>query len=90
MAHITQNNSQAKARQAMLEIAKKWDKQGKVQHAIESYEAVIEAAPESKEAQQAQDALMEIARKFEQSGEKHSAYFLYHKLASGRAARHTL
>ena len=78
----------AKARGELLEMAKEWDKQGKIQHAIEGYEAVIEAGPESNETNQAKDALMEIAKRFDQKGKKHSAYYLYHKLAEGRAGSH--
>lgn len=74
-------NIKTKAKNALLEMAKDWDKQGKVQHAIEGYEAVIEADPESAEANQAKDALLEIAKRFDSAGKKHSAYYLYHKLA---------
>ena len=84
----TTNSTKAQARKAMLEMAKEWDKQKKTQHAIESYEAVIEADPASKEADQAKDALMEIAKRYEQKGKKHSAYYLYHKLAEGQAGSH--
>lgn len=88
MAEIAPNKIKTKARDAMLEMAKGWDKKGKVQHAIEGYEAVIEAAPESGEAGQAKDALLEIAERFKREGKKHSAYYLYHKLAEGRAGSH--
>lgn len=81
MAQVAPNNTKTKARQAMLEMAKEWDKKGKIQHAIEGYDAVIEADPESKEADQAKDALLEIAKRYEQKGKKNSAYYLYHKLA---------
>ena len=80
--------AKAQARKAMLEMAKEWDKQKKTQHAVEGYEAVIEADPASKEADQAKDALMEIAKRYEQKGKKHSAYYLYHKLAEGQAGSH--
>ena len=80
--------TKSKAKDAMLEMAKVWDKQGKIQHAIEGYEAVIEADPKSKEAEQATDAIMEIARRYDKEGKKHSAYYLYHKLAEGRAGSH--
>lgn len=88
MAQNTPNNTKTKARQAIMEMAKEWDKKGKVQHAVEGYEAVIEADPESKEADEAKAALMEIAKKYEQKGQEHSAYHLYHKLAEGRAGSH--
>lgn len=81
-------NIKTKAKNALLEMAKDWDKQGKVQHAIEGYEAVIEADPEAAEANQAKDALLEIAKRFDSAGKKHSAYYLYHKMAEGRAGSH--
>ncbi len=86
MAEIALNKT--KARQALLEMAQEWDKQGKTQHAIESYEAVIEADFESKEANQARERLLEIAKKFDREGKRNSAYYLYHKLAQGRAGSH--
>ncbi len=88
MTQDTTNSTKAQARKAMLEMAKEWDKQKKTQHAVEGYEAVIEADPASKEADQAKDALMEIAKRYEQKGKKNSAYYLYHKLAAGRAGSH--
>jgi len=88
MAETTTNTTKPKAREALLEMAKDWDKQGKIQHAIESYEAVIEADSESEEAGEAKDALMEIAKGYEQKGKEYSAYYLYHKLAKGRAGSH--
>ena len=86
MAEIALNKT--KARQALLEMAQEWDKQGKTQHAIEGYEAIIEADSESKEAGQARERLLEIAKRFNQEGKKNSAYHLYHKLAEGRVGSH--
>jgi len=86
MTEIALNKT--KARQALLEMAEAWDKQGKTQHAIEGYEAVIEADSESKEANQARERLLEIAKRFNQEGKKNSAYHLYHKLAESRAGSH--
>lgn len=86
MVEIALNKT--KARQALLEMAEVWDKQGKTQHAIEGYEAIIEADSESKEAGQARERLLEIAKRFNQEGKKNSAYHLYHKLAQGRAGSH--
>jgi len=88
MTEIASNKTKDKARQSLLEMAKEWEKQGKVQHAIEGYEAVIEADPDSKEADEAKDALLEIAKRFDSQEKKHSAYYLYHKLAEGRAGSH--
>ena len=82
------NKTKSKAREELLEMAKAWEKEGKIQHAIEGYEAVIEADTKSKEAEQATDALMEIARRYDREGKKYSAYYLYHKLAEGRAGSH--
>ncbi|MBU2635117.1 hypothetical protein KJ841_01420 [Patescibacteria group bacterium] len=81
MAEVASNGTKTKARGALLEMAKEWEKRGKIQHAIEGYEAVIEVDPEGKEAGQAKDALVEIAKKYDREGKKHSAYYLYHKLA---------
>lgn len=88
MAEIISNKTKPKAREALLEMAKEWDKQGKIQHATQGYEAVIEAEKESAEANQARDALLEIAERFKQKGKKHAAFHLYHKLAEGRAGSH--
>lgn len=88
MAQDITNSTKTQARKAMLEMAKEWEKLKKIQHAVEGYEAVIEADSKSKEADQAKDALMEIAKRYEQKGKKHSAYYLYHKLAAGRAGSH--
>lgn len=85
MAVIASNKTKAQAREELLEMAKVWEKTpGKTQHAIEAYEEVIGSDPESKEADQARDAILEIARRFEKEGKKHSAFFLYHKLAQGQ------
>lgn len=83
-----ENNTKAKGRGALLEMAKDWDKEGKVQHAVEAYEAVVEADSESKEANSAREALLTIARQFDKQGKKHSAFQLFHKLAQGRAGTH--
>lgn len=83
-----ENNTKAKGRGALLDMAKDWDKEEKTQHAIEAYEAVIEADPESKEANQAREALLVIARQFDKQGKKNSAYHLFHKLAAGKAGMH--
>lgn len=88
MTEIALNKIRAKAKQALLEMAKEWQNKGKVQHAIEGYEAVIEADPESEEAGQAKNILLEIAKRFNQENKKHSAYHLYRKLAEGRAGSH--
>jgi len=89
MTETTSDKNKTKARQAMLAMARKWDKErGKIQHAIEGYEAVIEADPKSAEANQAKDALFEIAKRYDQEGKEHSAYYLYHKMAEGRAGSH--
>ena len=86
MAVTTAEKHKAKAREELLEMAKAWEKEkDKTQHAIEAYEEVIGSDPESKEADQARDAMLEIARRFEKEGKKHSAFFLYHKLAQGQA-----
>ncbi len=88
MTEVTPNKTKTTAKEAMLEMAKGWDKKGKIQHAIEAYEAVIETSPEGKEAEEAKDALIEIARRYGREGKEHSAYYLYHKLAEGRAGSH--
>lgn len=83
-----ENNTKAKGRGALLEMAKDWDKEGKTQHAIEAYEAVIEAGSESKEADRAREALLTIAHQFDKQGKRNSAYHLLHKMAEGRAGTH--
>ena len=80
---ITADKIKAKSREALLEMAKAWEKEGKIQHAINAYEEVIGIAPESKEADQARDAILEIARRYEKEGKKHSAFYLYHKFGEG-------
>lgn len=67
--------------QALLKMAEDWEKEGKVQNAIETYETVIEAAHGSEEAERAKAALLEIARKYKGEGKKNSAFHLYKKLA---------
>lgn len=82
------NLNKTKARSSLLEMAKGWEKKGKIQHAIEACEAIIEADAESDEAVQATDFLLEIAKRYEREGKRHSAYQLYHKVAEGRAGAH--
>jgi len=85
MTEITSEKNKAKARQALLEMAKAWEKTpSKIQHAIETYERVIGTDPESKEAEQAREALFEIAKRFEKEGKKYSAYYLYQKIGYGK------
>ena len=83
---ITTDKIKAKAREALLEMARAWEKEpGKIQHAIGAYEEVIGSDIESKEAEQAREALLEIAKRFEKEGKKHSAFYLRHKLVQGQA-----
>ena len=85
MAEVTSDKTKAKAKEALLEMAKKWEKEpGKTQHAIEIYEKVIGIDPESREAEQARNALLEIARRFEKEGKKYSAYYIYQKMSYGK------
>ena len=82
---ITTDKTKAKAREALLEMAKAWEKEkGKIQHAIEAYERIIGIDPTSREADQARDALLEIAKKFDKEGKKYSAYYLYQKMGYGK------
>lgn len=85
MVSITPDKIQAASREALLAMAKAWEKEPrKIQHAIEAYERVIGADPKSKAADQAREALLGIAKKFEQGGKKYSAYYLYQKVAYGK------
>lgn len=70
--------------QALLKLAEDWKKKEKTQSAIEAYETVIEAAPESEEAEKAKAALLGIAQDYEKEGKKNSAFQLYKKLAFGK------
>lgn len=70
--------------QALRAMAEDWKKEGKVQTAIETYETVIEAAPESEEAEKAKAALLEIAKGYREGGKENSAFHLYKKLAFGK------
>ena len=82
---ITTDKTKAKAREALLEMAKAWEKEkGKIQHAIEAYERIIGTDLTSREADQARDALLEIAKKFDKEGKKYSAYYLYQKMGYGK------
>ena len=74
--------SKAKSRQAMLDMAKDYEKNSaKIQHAIEAYKEVIVSASDSEEANEAREGLLRIAQKFEKEGKKESAFHLYRKLA---------
>ena len=74
--------SKAKGRQAMLDMAKDYEKNpAKIQHAIEAYKEVIVSSPDSKEADEARGGLLRIAQKFEKEGKKESAFHIYQKLA---------
>jgi len=85
MVSTFQDKTKATARNALLEMAKIWEKEpGKIQHAIEAYERIIGIDSESKEAEKARDALLEIAKKFEKEGKKYSAYYLYQKIGYGK------
>lgn len=81
-------DSRTKARASLLAMAEEWDRAGKTQHAIETYEAVIESDLGSAEADAARAALHGIAQQFRKARKVNSAYHLYHKLADGRAGRH--
>ena len=83
---IKKQDSETSARQAMLKMAREWEKT-KVQHAIEGYEAVITSYSASAEAQEAKDSLIRIAQNYEKEGKKESAFHLYKKLAFGKAGR---
>ena len=76
--------TKTKAKDAMLEMAKEWEKRGKIQHAIEAYERVIGMDTGSKEADEARDALLEIAKRFDKEGKKYSAYYIYQKMGYGK------
>ena len=74
--------SRAKGRQAMLEMAKNYEKnKATIQHAIEAYKEIIAANPESEEAGEARESLLNIAQKFEKEGKRASAFHIYQKLA---------
>jgi len=87
MTEVISPQTRTKAKQSLMEMAKGWEKVGKVQHAIEAYETVIATDPKSKEAEQARDAIMEIAKKYEREGKSYSAYHIYEKMAEGRIER---
>ena len=84
MAATTSDKFKTKSKEAFLEMAKAWEKEGKTQHAIEAYERVIGMDMESKEADQARDALLEIAKRFDKEGKKYSAYYIYQKMGYGK------
>lgn len=85
MVSTSQDKTKTTARNALLEMAKIWEKEpGKIQHAIEAYERVIGIDPESKEAGEAREQLLEIAKRFEKEGKKYSAYYLYQKIGYGK------
>ena len=74
--------SRAKGQQAMLEMAKDYEKSSAtIQHAIEAYKEVIVSAPDSREADRAREGLLGIAQKFQKEGKKESAFHIYRKLA---------
>ena len=86
--------SKAKGRQAMLDMAKDYEKNpAKIQHAIEAYKEVIVSSPDSKEADEAREGLLGIAQRFDKEGKKESAFHIYQKLARElprQAPRHPL
>jgi hypothetical protein len=85
MAGITSDKTKAKSREALLEMAKAWEKEpGKINHAIAAYEEIIGGDLESKEAEEAREALLEIAKRLEKEGKKYSAFSLRYKLARGQ------
>jgi len=84
MVEVISDKTKAKAKEAILEMAKDWEKRGKIQHAIEAYERVIGMGTGTKEADEARDALLEIAKKFDREGKKYSAYYIYQKMGYGR------
>lgn len=67
-------------RQIILVMARGFDKEGYTQHAIAAYEAVIEAAPESKEAEHAEGALTRIAEIYSQD-------YLYDRILERRTKK---
>jgi len=85
MVSTSQDKTKTVGRNALLEMAKEWEKEpGKIQHAIEAYERIIGINPESKEAEEAREQLLEIAKRFEKEGKKYSAYYLYQKIGYGK------
>lgn len=85
MVSTSQDKAKTSGRNALLEMAKSWEKEpGKIQHAIDAYERIIGIDSESKEAEKARDALLEIAKRFEKEGKKYSAYYLYQKIGYGK------
>ncbi len=74
--------SKAKSRRAMLDMAKDYEKdKTMIHHSIEAYKEIVVSAPDSKEADEARESLLRIAQRFEKEGKKESAYHLYKKLA---------
>ena len=74
--------SKAKSRQAMLDMAEDYEKdKTMIHHAIEAYKEIVASAPDSKEADEARESLLRIAQRFEKEGKRESAYHLYKKLA---------
>jgi len=86
--------SKAKGRQAMLDMAKDYGKSSAtIQHAIEAYKEVIVSSPDSKEADESREGLLGIAQRFDKEGKKESAFRIYQKLARElprQAPRHPL
>lgn len=82
MTAFDSNRSMAKAREALIEMARSYEgKKGLIQHAIEAYKEAIVSDPDSKEAEDAREGLMKIAQRFEKEGKRESAFHIYRKLA---------
>ncbi|MFH1968064.1 MAG: hypothetical protein ABIJ84_01610 [bacterium] len=74
--------SRAKSRQALLNMARGYEKDpAKVNHAVAAYKEVIAIDPDSKEADEARDSILRIAQRLEREGKKYAAHHLYQQIA---------
>lgn len=82
---FSQSETSKKAQQAILDMAKEWNKsEDTIHHAIKSYKDVIRIDSESSEAEQARAALLKIAEDWNKKGRKYAAMRLYKELAENQ------
>jgi hypothetical protein len=71
------------ARKAILDMGKSWEELGELYQTVITYKDLIEAAPETPEAEEAKEGILRIAKLYQQEGARYTAISLY-KYVMGR------
>lgn len=80
-AGISAAEADEKSQEALLAMGERWEKEGRVHHAVDAYTRVISLDPASAAARVARQALIDLAEQWRRNGKEYSAANLYHLLA---------